>query len=109
MTKRARPLKAEILEYKQLKAAAGGSGASGGGGTGFRAGETMICKISHWEPNGYAALVPKYNVVGLLVTEQRFAPGEEVSVQFVCISKSRMLLQCRFGPRTSCPDASSEA
>jgi hypothetical protein len=101
MTKRTRP-KAEILEYKQLKTAAGGSGASGGGGSGFHVGENLICKIlyaEHAEPGGYSVLVPKHNVEGFLPTVQRFIPGEEVPVQSVCMSNGRMLFQCRYGAR----------
>ncbi len=100
MTKRTRP-KAEILEYKQLKTAAGGSGASGGGGSGFHAGENLVCKVSHEEPGGYSVLVPNHNVVGFLPTEQQFTPGEEVLVQYVCTSSGRMLFQCRYGSKTT--------
>ena len=105
MTKRSKP---DIREFKWLKAAAGGSGASGGG-TGFYAGQNMVCKILHAQSSGYEVLVPKYNVVGLLVTEQRFTPDEEVPVQYVCMSPTsdRMLLQCRFGAPTSL-DVSTE-
>jgi hypothetical protein len=101
MTKRTRP-KTEILEYKQLKTAAGGSGASGGGGSRFHVGENLICEILHTEqaePGGYSVLVPKHNIEGFLPTEQRFTLGEEVPVQYVCTSNGRMLFQCRYGAR----------
>jgi hypothetical protein len=99
MTKRTRP-RAEILEYKRLMTAAGGSGASGGGGSGFHRGEKLTCKISHVQPGGYSVLVSKHNIVGFLPTEQSFKPGEEVPVQYVCTSNGRMLFQCRYGSKT---------
>jgi hypothetical protein len=107
MTKRTKPLRAEILEYKQPKTATGGSGASGGG-TGFYAGENMTCRILRAERVGYAVLVPKCDLVGVLATTQHFIPDEEVSAQFVCMSKGTMFLQCGYGPKNTSPEVSIE-
>jgi hypothetical protein len=78
---------------KRPPAAAGG-GSNGGGG--LRAGQNVICKISHAEPGGYAVTIPKLNSKGFLPTETKLKPGEEIFVTFVCYSNSRMLLQRRF-------------
>ena len=97
-----RPLRTR--RTRPLKAAAVGNGASAGGRADFYAGQNMICRILHAEPHGYAVLLPKYNFVGVLVTEQPLEPGEEVSAQYVCRSNGKMLLQCRFGPKATLPN-----
>jgi len=88
---------AEIIQYKQLKTAAGGSGSFGGGGGGFAPGQNLICKVSHAEPSGYAVIIVKDNLPGFLPTEVRLRPGEEILAQFVCVSNRRILLSSRFG------------
>jgi hypothetical protein len=78
---------------KRPPAAAGG-GSNGGGG--LRAGQNVVCKISHSEPGGYSVLIPKYDSNGFLPTEIKLTPGQEVLAQFVCFSNSGMLVQARF-------------
>ena len=73
--------------------------------TGYKAGQNVICKVSHAEPGGYAVIIPKDNLPGFLPTEQPLKAGEEVLAQYVCVSNSRILLQCRFGTNTK-PGAS---
>ncbi|HEY9683816.1 MAG TPA: hypothetical protein V6C86_19700 [Oculatellaceae cyanobacterium] len=68
--------------------------------TGYKAGQNVVCKVSHAEPGGYAVIIPKDNLPGFLPTEQQLKPGEEVLAQYVCVSNSRILLQCRFGTNT---------
>lgn len=92
---RRRPPKAQIIEYKQLKTAAGGSGASGGGG-GFRAGENLICKVIKDEPGGYEVLIVNHYLAGFLPTQALLRPGEEILGQFVCVHNHRILLSARF-------------
>jgi len=68
--------------------------------TGYKAGQNVVCKVSHAEPGGYAVIIPKDNLPGFLPTEQPLKAGEEVLAQYVCVSNSRILLQCRFGSGT---------
>jgi hypothetical protein len=68
--------------------------------TGYKAGQNVVCKVSHAEPGGYAVIIPKDNLPGFLPTEQPLKAGEEVLAQYVCVSNSRILLQCRFGTNT---------
>ena len=72
----------------------GGTG-SGSGSGGFRAGQKVNCKISHAEPGGYAVLLTDHNLAGLLPTERKLEPGQDVVAHFVCISNSRILLMYR--------------
>jgi hypothetical protein len=73
--------------------------------TGYKAGQNVICKVSHAEPGGYAVIIPKDNLPGFLPTEQPLKAGEEVLAQYVCVSNSRILLQCRFGNASTKPGA----
>ncbi len=77
MPKRSRLTRTEVIECKQLKAAAGGSGASGGG-TFYAAGQKVICRIVAEEPGGYAVIIPKDNLVGSLPTDAKLKVGEEI-------------------------------
>ncbi len=92
---RRRPPQAQIIEYKQLKTAAGGSGSSGSGG-GFRAGENLICKVIKAEPSGYEVLIVNHYLAGFLPTQALLRPGEEVLGQIVCVHNHRILLSARF-------------
>jgi hypothetical protein len=73
--------------------------------TGYKAGQNVVCKVSHAEPGGYAVIIPKDNLPGFLPTEQPLKAGEEVLAQYVCVSNSRILLQCRFGNANTKPGA----
>jgi hypothetical protein len=75
MSRRLKP-KAEIIQYEQLRAAAGGSGSSSGGG--YRCGQNLICKVSHAEPGGWAVVLQKDDTPGFLVTDLKLRPGEEI-------------------------------
>jgi hypothetical protein len=93
MSRRFKP-KAEIIQYEQLRAAAGGSGSSSGGG--FRCGQSLICKVSHAEPGGWAVIVQKDAMPGFLFTDLQLRPGDEIFAIFVCVRDGRILLQLRF-------------
>jgi hypothetical protein len=107
MPRRRKP-KPEIIEYKQLKTAAGGGGPGGpggggssGGGSGFRAGDDLVCKIIDAEPGGYAVVVRKNNLPGFLPTQALLQTGEEILAKFVCEVNHRMLLSARFSTNIS--------
>jgi len=90
---RRRPQKARIIEYKQLKTAAGGSGAaSGGGGSGFRPGENLVCRTKNAEPGGYAVSIKNGDLPGFLPTQAMLRPGAELVAQYVCMHNNRILL-----------------
>ncbi len=98
-----RPPKAEIIEYKRLKASSGGGGGGGsfGGGGGFYPGQNLICKIVRDEPGGYAVIIPAYNLPGFLPTQALLRTGEEILGQFVCVHNHRILLSARFSNNVS--------
>ena len=86
--------KTEIIYYKQLKMAGGGNGSFGGGGAGgYRAGQNLICRISHAEPGGWAVIILKDNLPGFLPTEASLKPGRNVLARYVCVSNGRLLLK----------------
>ena len=90
---RRRPPKAMIIEYKQLKTAAGGSGTfGGGGGSGFRAGENVICRVVSSEPGGYAVVIKNGNWPGFLPTQAMLRPGNEIVAQYICVHNNRVLV-----------------
>ena len=64
--------------------------------TGYKAGQSVGCKVVAAEPGGYSVIIPKDNLPGFLPTEQRLKPGEEILCQFVCVHNNRMLLSSRF-------------
>jgi hypothetical protein len=103
-----RPPKAEIIEYKRLKASSGGGGGGGagaggssGGGGGFYAGQNLVCKIVKAEPGGYAVIIPAYNLPGFLPTQALLRTGDEILGQFVCVHNHRILLSARFNNNLS--------
>lgn len=63
--------------------------------TGYKAGQTVACKVVATEPGGYAVLIPKDNLPGFLPTEAKLRIGEEVLAQFVCVHNNRILLSSR--------------
>ena len=92
MPKRSRTPKVELIEYNQLKAAAGGSGASGGGSF-YRQGQNLRCKIlSKTNDGGYDVLILEDNVRAFLKTGNDYEDGEEALAMFVCVHKSRIVL-----------------
>jgi hypothetical protein len=64
-------------------------------GPGYKAGQTIACKVLAAEPGGYAVIIPKDNLRGFLPTEARLKIGEEVLAQYVCVHNNRILLSAR--------------
>ncbi|MBX9686278.1 MAG: hypothetical protein K2X27_06220 [Candidatus Obscuribacterales bacterium] len=64
-------------------------------GPGYKAGQTLACKVLAAEPGGYAVIIPKDNLRGFLPTEARLKIGEEVLAQYVCVHNNRILLSAR--------------
>ena len=48
--------------------------------TGYKAGQNVICKVSHAKPGGYAVIIPKDNLPGFLPTEQPLKAGDVLYV-----------------------------
>ncbi len=64
--------------------------------TGYKAGQSMICKIVAAEPGGYSVVLVKDNLPGFLPTQEQLSPGQEVLAEFVCVHSNRILLSSRF-------------
>jgi hypothetical protein len=64
--------------------------------SGYKAGQNVVCKVSHPEPGGYAVTIPKDNLPGFLPTQAHLKTGEEILAQFVCVHNNRILLSARF-------------
>jgi hypothetical protein len=64
-------------------------------GPGYKAGQTIACKVLAAEPGGYAVIIPKDNLRGFLPTEARLKIGEEILAQYVCVHNNRILLSSR--------------
>ena len=101
MPKRTRAPKAKIIAYKQLKTAAGGSGASGGGSGGgfwtpYKPGWNVACQVNYAEKNGYAVTIQKDNLPGFIKTANTLKPGDEILGVFVCVHNGRILLSQLF-------------
>ncbi len=96
MPKRSRTPKVELIEYKQLKIAAGGSGASGGGSGGgwpYKQGQNVRCKIISREArDSYDVVICKDNLPARLDTPFDVVEGEEIHGVFVCVLNGRILL-----------------
>lgn len=70
-------------------------------GPGYKAGQTIACKVLAAEPGGYAVIIPKDNLRGFLPTEARLKIGEEVLAQYVCVHNNRILLSARMAGSTT--------
>lgn len=60
--------------------------------TGYKAGQTVACKVVQAEPGGYAVLIPKDNLPGFLPTSDKYKIGEDVLARYVCVHNNRILL-----------------
>jgi len=98
---RRKPPKSKIIEYKQLKTAAGGSGSGGGCGWDFGPGESLRARVIADEPGGYAIVIVQHNLEGFLPTQALLRTGEEILCQFVCVHKHRILVSARFSNNVS--------
>jgi hypothetical protein len=98
MPKRFRLPSTQIIAYKQLKTAAGGSGSAGGGGgmTAYRQGQNVACKINYPGKDGYAVTIQKDNLPGFIKTGNVHNPGDEILGVFVCAHNGRILLSQLF-------------
>lgn len=83
----------EIVEYKDLKAAAGGGGS---GDSGFIAGQEMECEILQAEAGGYLVFMEKYHLNGFLPTEMNYKQGERVIALFICKHNNRIVVSLPF-------------
>jgi hypothetical protein len=92
MPKRTRLPRTEIIEYKQLKAAAGGSGASGGGGTSYKSGQSVKCRIVAKEACGYEVWIIKDNLHAFLQSGANLKVGQDILSVFVCVQNRRIIL-----------------
>jgi hypothetical protein len=97
MPKRSRAPKVELIEYKQLKTAAGGSGASGGGSgggiVGYKQGQNVRCKVlSKTDDAGYDVLILKDNLPAHLKSVTDLEDGDEILAVFVGVHSGRILL-----------------
>ncbi len=92
-----------ILQYQQLKAAAGGSGVGGGSGSGpgsgngatwrrLRPNQELVCSIIEAVPGGYLIKVDDVDLPSYLITEARIEPGQEILAQFFCIHRKNLIL-----------------
>lgn len=82
-------------------------------GPGYKAGQTIACKVLAAEPGGYSVIIPKDGARGFLPTEAKLKIGEEVLAQYVCVHNNRILLSARMNaqqasgnsaPRSQSPD-----
>lgn len=91
-----------ILQYQELKAAAGGSGIGGGGsGRGgrngapwkrLRANQEIVCRILEAVPGGYLIEVDDVDLPSFLISEACIEPGQQILAQFLCIHKRNLIL-----------------
>src|SRR5271157_6021220 len=64
--------------------------------SGYKAGQSVVCRVRGPEPGGYSVTIPKDNLPGFLPTQAHLKPGEEILAQFVCVHNNRILLSTRF-------------
>lgn len=64
--------------------------------TGYKAGQNVVCRVSHSEGDGYAVIIPKDNLPGFIRTTATLRPGEELLCQFICVHNNRVLLSPLF-------------
>jgi hypothetical protein len=89
-----------ILQYQELKAAAGGSGVGGGGRGGrngaswkrLRANQEIVCRILEAVPGGYLIEVDDVNLPSYLISEACIEPSQQILAQFLCIHKRNLIL-----------------
>ena len=94
-----------ILQYQQLKAAAGGSGVGGGSGAGsgpgsgngaawrrLRQNQELVCCIIEAVPGGYLIRVEDVDLPSYLITEACLEPGQEILAQLFCIHRKNLIL-----------------
>ncbi len=87
-----------LLQYQQLKAAAGGSGAGSGGRGGpglrqLRERNEIAVHIVAAIPGGYLIKVANFTMPTYLVSDAHIEPGQEILAQFLCI-RSNSLIFC---------------
>lgn len=82
---------AEVITYKDLKAAAGG-GTSGGGSSNLTPGQKVACEILQVETGGYLVKLEKCHLRGFLATDLKYEPGEHLIAHYICVHNDRMLL-----------------
>ncbi len=92
---------ASIVQYQQLRAAAGGSGVGGGSGSGSRNGATwrrlrpnqeLVCRIIEAVPGGYLIKVDDVDLPSYLITDACIEPGQEILAQFFCVHQKNLIL-----------------
>lgn len=75
--------------------------------TGYKAGQNVVCRVTHADRDGYAVVIPKDNLPGFIKTTATLKPGEEILAQFVCVHNNRVLLSPIFQGKRGQPGAVS--
>jgi hypothetical protein len=90
-----------LLQYQQLKTAAGGSGVGGsgaGGGRGrnpdlrrLRENQEITVRIVEAIPGGYRIKVADFDLPSYLLSDAKIRIGEEILAQFLCGYKDNLI------------------
>ncbi|CAN5407160.1 hypothetical protein BH11CYA1_BH11CYA1_48480 [soil metagenome] len=94
MQRRQRKGLPSLLQYQQLKAAAGGAGSGGGGHLSLRhlrANKEITVHIVEAIPGGYLIQVPDFNMPSYLISEANIAIGHKILAQFLCLYKNNLI------------------
>ena len=75
---------------------------------GFKAGQSVVCKVLAKEHGGYAVIFPKVNGRGFLPTEAKLKIGEEILAQYVCFHNGRVLMSARISGTSIAPSKRQE-
>jgi len=90
----------DLIEYRQLKAKAGGTGDGGGSrppSRRFRAGEEVTCKIAGSISRGYQLSIEGISNSAFLRTDAKIEIGAEIVVQFVCVYRGSFIFEALIG------------
>ncbi|MFA6556886.1 MAG: hypothetical protein WCT03_10740 [Candidatus Obscuribacterales bacterium] len=100
MQQRERKVVTSLLQYQQLKTAAGGSGVGGsgaGGGRGnpdlrrLRENQEITVRIVEAIPGGYRIKVADFDLPSYLLSDARIRIGEEILARFLCGYKDNLI------------------
>jgi len=62
---------------------------------GYRPGQSFLCRIIEPEQGGYRVLALKDNLPGFIATEDDLRPGDEISLEYMCVYNRRLLFTIR--------------
>lgn len=100
MQQRERKVVTSLLQYQQLKAAAGGSGVGGsgaGGGRGnpdlrrLRENKEITVRIVEAIPGGYQIKVAEFDLPSYLLSDARIRIDEKILARFLCCYKDNLI------------------